>query len=366
MSCVLGPRVALLLLALGGLSAAPFALPARLSAQEQEQEAPADPQDEQVQAELARLEVLVQNGKLPKAITEVRKLYKSTDSLRAGFALTRLLTARAEELGKTSKSKAHPVLVEAGELARDLLADPKFPASFRRELLRVIYRQASSEAATNKADAAIVTLKALVELGFEDFGQIEADPDFAKALAKPEFQEFLNDARQAIVERFMEAARREIAAFESFPFDFNTVDLLGRPLSLEGLRGRIVIVDFWGTWCPPCRAEIPAFIRLKERYASDLEVVGLAYERGEASEAGPKVIEFGQKNGINYPCAIGSEETRDLVPEFRGYPTTLFIDRKGKVRMVTVGAESYERLESLVLAMLEEATSLPADQPSGR
>jgi cytochrome c biogenesis protein CcmG/thiol:disulfide interchange protein DsbE len=125
--------------------------------------------------------------------------------------------------------------------------------------------------------------------------------------------------------------------------------------------GKIVVVDFWGTWCPPCRAEIPAFIQLKSRYSSDVEIVGLAYERVEEGEdAAGKVVEFGTKAGINYPCAIGEDATRDMVPGFRGYPTTLFIDREGKVRMMTVGAESFERLEGIVLALMEQETAASA------
>lgn len=327
----------------------------------QEGGAEEDPEDEKVREALAKLDKLVADGKLPKAITEVKKLYKSTGHLRAGYALSQLLKTRAEVLAETNRKKAHPVVVEGGKLARELLANPEFPAAIREEVREAIYRQACSEAALNEADEAVQSLQDLFGLGFEDFERIMNEPDFAKLADNEAFQKVFAERQKAAAEKLLGQAREEIAAFESFAFDFNTTDLAGRPLTLEGLQGKLVVVDFWGTWCPPCRAEIPAFVRLKQKYASDLEIVGLAYERGEGEEAAKGVIKFGTENGINYPCALGDEETRDLVPEFRGYPTTLFIDRSGKVRMVTVGAESYNRLESILLALMEEQTSADND-----
>jgi thiol-disulfide isomerase/thioredoxin len=166
---------------------------------------------------------------------------------------------------------------------------------------------------------------------------------------------WIADVRKAIRERHLTQARKEVAAFKSFPFNFEQRDLADQPISLSALRGKIVIVDFWGTWCPPCRAEIPAFVALKEKYSFDLEIIGLAYEReDDPAEAAKLVTTFARKNKINYPCALGDKETKAMVPEFRGYPTTLFFDRNGKVRMVTVGAESLNRLDALVSALLEE------------
>lgn len=363
MNCSLSFRwipVAVLLL---GLNMGPAALCCTALTPCQEQDQATDEADAEIVEKLAELNKLVESGKVPKALTEVRKLYEETGHLRAGYALSQLIAQRCETLAKSNRKKAHELFVEGGELARKLLANPDFPDAVRLEVRNAIYNQACSEAVMEDAEAAKKSLANLFELGFEDFSQIEGDRDFAKLLKEESFQTLIADARQAVVEKVLRQAREEIAAFESFPFDFTTTDVASQPLSLAALKGKIVIVDFWGTWCPPCRAEIPAFIKLKEKYASDIEIVGLAYEKGEEAEASSKVVEYGQKVGINYPCAIGDDATQDMVPEFRGYPTTLFIDREGKVRMVTVGAESYERLESFVLALMEqEASASPAGQ----
>lgn len=103
-------------------------------------------------------------------------------------------------------------------------------------------------------------------------------------------------------------------------------------------------------------AEIPSFVKLQTKYADQgFQIIGLNYERAETEEEGIKLIrDFKEANKMNYPCLIGDTPTRTQVPGFRGYPTTLFIDRSGKVRMQFVGAHPYSRLESIVVALLAE------------
>jgi thiol-disulfide isomerase/thioredoxin len=114
---------------------------------------------------------------------------------------------------------------------------------------------------------------------------------------------------------------------------------------------------------PPCRAEITVFVALKEKYSSDLEIICLAYElEDDPAKAAKLLTTFAQKNKINYPCSLGDKYTKKMVSEYRGYPTTLFIDHSGKVRMVTVGAESLERLDALVTALLEKNKTSPPAQ----
>ena len=140
-----------------------------------------------------------------------------------------------------------------------------------------------------------------------------------------------------------------------FPFDFSLTDVTGQPLRLADYGGQVVVVDFWGTWCPPCRAGVPLFIRLQETYGPQgVQVIGLNYERGDAQSDAQTVREFIAKTGINYPCAIGTEEIREQVPDFEGFPTTVFIDKRGKARVKTVGFHDYEYLESVVKALLSE------------
>ena len=87
--------------------------------------------------------------------------------------------------------------------------------------------------------------------------------------------------RTLIAERLVKEAQEVLASGETFPFDFTLTDFSGQNISLTGFQGKVLIVDIWGTWCPPCRAEIPSFVKLQTEYGPQgLQIVGLNYEHG--------------------------------------------------------------------------------------
>ncbi len=129
----------------------------------------------------------------------------------------------------------------------------------------------------------------------------------------------------------------------------------GNTVSKTDFQGKVLIADIWGTWCPPCREEISLFIELKEKFAGQMDIVGINYERvDEEKEAISKIKDFIEEYQMNYNCVIGDEETKQQIPNFRGYPTTLFIDQKGQVRLTLVGLHSMAKLESVVRSLIDE------------
>ncbi len=143
---------------------------------------------------------------------------------------------------------------------------------------------------------------------------------------------------------------------ETFAFRLDATDIEGNRVSLADLKGQVVVVDVWGTWCPPCRAEVPSFVRLQAEFADQgLQIIGLNYERGRSERENLQTVkDFIRENGVNYPCLMGDAATRDQIPNFRGFPTTLFIDRQGRVRLQAVGLHGYDYLETAVRALLAE------------
>jgi thiol-disulfide isomerase/thioredoxin len=114
-------------------------------------------------------------------------------------------------------------------------------------------------------------------------------------------------------------------------------DLRGRALRLSDYKGKVVVLNFWATWCPPCRAEMPDLIKMQREYRSrGLQVVGITYPPEEIAE----VRQFVRKLGVNYPIALGTIETKSLFDETETLPLTIVIDREGKVR---------ERIEGILL-----------------
>ncbi len=128
-------------------------------------------------------------------------------------------------------------------------------------------------------------------------------------------------------------------------------DLNGRPVTLAELHGKVVVLDFWATWCGPCRMEIPGYIEMTRKYAKDgLVVVGVSLDQG-----GPDVVKpFADKMGINYQLVMGDEATAAAYGAMEAIPTTIIIDRAGQVRHRKVGAEDPAEYEPKVLAILRE------------
>ena len=105
-------------------------------------------------------------------------------------------------------------------------------------------------------------------------------------------------------------------------------DTNGNPVKLSDFKGKVVILDFWATWCPPCRAEIPHFIGLQEKYGKQgLVIVGISVDEG-----GPEVVSsFVKANKVNYPIVLGNLDVAQQYDATNGIPTTFVIDRKGNI-----------------------------------
>ena len=122
-------------------------------------------------------------------------------------------------------------------------------------------------------------------------------------------------------------------------------DLDGRPFRLQAQRGSPVILDFWATWCAPCRKSLPHLDRLQERYTHDgLVVLGLSVDEDPPAS----VKRFGERLGIKFRMAMADEKLLDLYGPIRLLPTTFFINRRGEVVRRTVGYLDAETLEAYV------------------
>ncbi len=121
-------------------------------------------------------------------------------------------------------------------------------------------------------------------------------------------------------------------------FKFEITTLGGQKLTQANFAENVLIVDLWGTWCPPCREAIPALVDLSRRYKQEgLEILGLNYEGKPDAEATRTIRMFAAEHGIPYPLAIGTPAVQKQVPNFRGYPTLLFFKKGLEFDHLTVG-----------------------------
>jgi thiol-disulfide isomerase/thioredoxin len=147
-----------------------------------------------------------------------------------------------------------------------------------------------------------------------------------------------------------ERAARARAVADSV-FSARLTDLQGGAPTLEQWRGQVVVVNFWATWCAPCREEIPGFVRLQERHGPrGLQFVGIAFDQPD------KVAEFAREFRMNYPLLVGGVETMELLRQAGNrtgvLPYTLVIDRSGNVVSREPGGLKEAKLEGLIQSLL--------------
>lgn len=111
-------------------------------------------------------------------------------------------------------------------------------------------------------------------------------------------------------------------------------DIKGRVVRLSDYRGKVVMINFWATWCPPCRAEIPELIKLQREYRRrGLQVIGVTYPPQTLAQ----VRRFVQRAKVNYPVGLGTNEMKSLFSSSDILPLTIVIGTDGKIREVIEG-----------------------------
>jgi thiol-disulfide isomerase/thioredoxin len=132
--------------------------------------------------------------------------------------------------------------------------------------------------------------------------------------------------------------------------EFTLKDMHGRDVRLADYRGKVIVLDFWATWCGPCRLEIPGFVELQEKYRSrGLEVVGISVD--DPIEALPP---FAREFNMNYKVLVGRDrhDVFDAFGPIMGFPTTLLIGRNGKICRREIGLTTKEDFEREIKSLL--------------
>jgi thiol-disulfide isomerase/thioredoxin len=132
--------------------------------------------------------------------------------------------------------------------------------------------------------------------------------------------------------------------------DFALKDLQGHEISSADLRGKVVLIDFWATWCGPCKKEMPGYQKLLDRYGSrGFAVVGFKFDTMADTE---DPVQFAKKIGVDYPLAVAPDELKQRFGGIEGLPTTMLYDRKGILRKKVIGFEYTDAFESAINSIL--------------
>lgn len=131
--------------------------------------------------------------------------------------------------------------------------------------------------------------------------------------------------------------------------DFTMKDLDGKEVSLTSFKGKVILLNFWATWCGPCKAEIPGFVELQSTYRNDLVVVGYSVD-----DTAPQARTFANQFKMNYPILLGEgrEDVQDAFGPIWGIPASFIISREGKVCKKHLGIAPKAVFEKEIKALL--------------
>jgi cytochrome c biogenesis protein CcmG/thiol:disulfide interchange protein DsbE len=150
------------------------------------------------------------------------------------------------------------------------------------------------------------------------------------------------------LERSSHSGGRHSAGPGALAPDFSLPQLTGKPLKLSDYRGKMVLLDFWATWCDPCREEIPRFVDIQNKYGSQgLQIIGVSMDDGPEP-----VQEFYQHFKMNYPVVMGNARIGELYGGILGLPIAFLIKRDGRIYSRHVGATDPALFEREIMDLL--------------
>jgi thiol-disulfide isomerase/thioredoxin len=133
------------------------------------------------------------------------------------------------------------------------------------------------------------------------------------------------------------------------PLDFTMKDMNGVDVKLASFRGKVIIVNFWATWCGPCKAEIPGFVELQKQYANDLVILGISVD-----DPVEKLKPYAAQYKINYPILVGlgRDDVQEAYGPLYGIPASFVIGRDGKICKQHMGIAPKAQFEREIKALL--------------
>lgn len=262
--------------------------------------------------------------------------------LAGGAELTEERRARLAELFREAKSAQ--ILKEYSKsngFLRELLAllPPAEGSRVDPNFARVHYELASNCALLGDKKEALLQLAKAIDRGFWDAEYLARDESLKSLRGEEGFEAELERARRAVGE----------AAF-------GLRDVSGKEIKKEDYAGKVIVLDIWGTWCPPCRRGILDLIALQKKYGSrGLAVIGLAWEHQPPDEKiVARVSKFLEERGVNYPNALPPPALIQSVPRLSSFPTTIYVARDGRIAARVAGLEPLEAMERRVSELLAE------------
>lgn len=244
-----------------------------------------------------------------------------------------------------------------GNIARNLRNNPMYPKDSLESLSGALIGLAKGYALKGDQAAATQAISEAADLGFGEFETLADDESLNKLNDQKALKTHIATLEKSYQVKLEQWGQQEIEKFESFSFNFNVDDVEGGELDNNEFGDKILVVDFWATWCAPCREGIPHFVKLQEEFENeDVQVLGVSMDSPDDPQSSTgSVRRFLKANKVNYPCGMGTDRLAQRLPGEVKLPTTLFMDRMGNVRYIANGYHNHAKLAAITKALASEA-----------
>ncbi len=246
----------------------------------------------------------------------------------------------------------------ADYVRRALKADPALAKEedAKSFVAAVFFNEANALSLEKKDAAALKALRLAVDYGWSNLAEMQNAVDLAHIRKNPKFAEIAKFARDKRKKEMQATVSALFISKPDYEFDFKLEDTAGKPAVKQDFVGKLLVVNIWGTWCPPCRRELPDLIAAAKKYQSHgVEVLGINTEPQDGITAVNSIKDSQKTFGINYRCALGNDKVFEQIPDFSAVPMTLFFNRSGELQAQWVGQLDEIVLEMIIERLLEES-----------
>ena len=266
----------------------------------------------------------------------------------------------ATALEGTSNKTCRKLYLAQAKVAYNLKTNPGFPADSQSHLANYLMGGAYGRAIEKDEKKTIAAVQMAIENGFTDFESL-LENEFVKELKSEKVNKLISHHFRGYKQKLKTWAHDSIAAFPARKFKFDVADIETGRIRHGDYRGRILVLDLWATWCPPCREAIPHFVKLDEEFRKEnVDVVGISMDSPDDPSRSLKVVRrFIDKNGVEYAVAMGNRSVMNQLAPGQKLPTVLFIDTQGQIRYIAEGPHNYYQLEAITNALVERENESP-------
>lgn len=300
-------------------------------------------------------------------VNEIRvaKKYDGVQDAEVSFRFMKALGRLSEVTLEVNEKISSKVRVYEGLIALNLAKNPEFPKNATEALSLPLVSMSKGYALRGDKGNAFKALRVAVDKGFGDFELIAKDPVFSR-LGESEIAKLTKELKVRYKKAVRLWAQTVVAEFQASQLFYDLPGINGGRISNADFAGKIVVMDLWATWCPPCRRGIPHFIELQEKYGGkNLSVLGVSMDNPQDSlRAIETVRKFASDQKFNYPCAMGNELFSQGIPGERVLPTMVFLDSFSNIRYVARGYHDYAKLEAITKVLLNESQPVRTTLPS--